>query len=259
MSVIVEVLDGYSEIQSGDIVIPLIPTSVSQDGLVFYNDPDSISLDQNGAVKNIYPWIGDESKKLTQVSLSQAPTVVTDGLGNKFWQNDGTTKYLVPAPAPAGSVISTADFTAGYSSFWIVKENDNTVTNRMFQIFSSYFSIYTVSSVRTFEGKRISPVSNTIQATAPTTGTVCMVGFTLNATTGQMILYINGVQVATNTNSGWLNYTSALSSVTYFGSNGVSSTNSSKMNYGAWALYNKALEAENVTSLWNYWKTKYGL
>jgi hypothetical protein len=258
---VVEIISGYSEITSTDIVIPLIETTFPTTNLVYYNDPDAINLDGSGNVKSISPWVG--SLNIQPPTTSNAPTVITDGLGNGFWKTDGTTKYLMPSPATGNCPISTANFSTGVSAFWVVKEKDNTFQNRMFQIFGIYFTIYTVSTVRTFEGKKLSTPSNgTVQTTAPTTDTTHVVGFVVDVATNNIKLYVDGVQVATNTSAAWSAYasdSSALAGTTWFGSNGTASSNNSKCEYGAWAIYNAPINSTNVTAIYNTWKSKYGL
>ena len=259
----VTVIAGYSEVTDTDIVIPLFPSTISQIGMIYYNDPDAINLDINGNTKSIYPWVG--SKKLMPIngSTTNAPAIVTDSLGNKLWVTvGGSTKYLIPTPATGNCPISTADFSLGYSAFFMHKETDNTLNNKLFQIFGNYFSIYTISSVRTFEGKKLATPSNgTIQATAPTTNVLHQFGVTVDVATQTAKLFVDGVQVATNTSAAWVAYLTdgTLTSTTWFGANGTATTNSSAGQFGAFAIYNKALGSTDITALWTYWKSKYGL
>lgn len=267
--VTVTVLKGYSAIKDDDIVIPLYPPTFRQTNLIAYFDANAVNKDINNNVGIVYPWKG--VKKLVAPSLTNAPLLL-ELEPNNFIKTDGSARYLVPEPAPQGSVISVSDFSTGFSAFWCGKEKDNTFSHKVFSMFGLYVSLYSVSNVRTLEGKKLySPngvnTNGTIQVAAPTTDVLHTWGVTVEPTTVSgspsaiCRLWIDGVLVASSTSVAWLQClidSSSLSATTYFGSNGSTSANSSKFEFGAWAIYNTRIANDDVLNLHNTWKNQYG-
>lgn len=246
------VIPVYADPTAGLPTIPLLPSTITLDGLIHYWDPETSVLDITNVVSQVNPWKGVQ--KLTSSTIPTAPLIETISTKKFFkMERSKNTRLISGSSGPNGSLLE-GDFTAGFSLSIVAKISNAALSNSLFSLGGFRGIVNTNATNIQIQKYYGTPATNlkTQNFTVPTLTGMSVVTVTYNPVTHILRIYVNGIFIGQSADVNW---ESPANGTLVLGNDYNTAGNSMEGNVGIVAIHNRVLTDSEVLFTSNGIKT----